>query len=200
MSQFAIRTENLKKSFGRTTALDGVTIDFSEGLLHGLIGSDGAGKTTLMRLLAGLLKPTAGDIVFYKDGVRSEFGEARPSLAYMPQQASLYPDLSVDEHLDFFKELYRLSPEDYRRRSAELLKITRLEKFRKRRAGRLGCAPAGKPGRPITWRCIPAGIGGLSPNRCSCWCPWMITWSIGAMRFLRRSSAWTAPCIIWVPI
>ena len=137
MSQFAIRTENLKKSFGRTTALDGVTIDFSEGLLHGLIGSDGAGKTTLMRLLAGLLKPTAGDIVFYKDGVRSEFGEARPSLAYMPQQASLYPDLSVDEHLDFFRELYRLSPEDYKRRSAELLEITRLEKFRKRRAGRL---------------------------------------------------------------
>ena len=137
MNSFSIKTDNLRKSFDKTIALDGVSIDFSEGLLHGLIGSDGAGKTTLMRLLAGLLKPSAGNVAFYKDGVPSVFSKARPSLAYMPQQASLYPDLSVDEHLEFFKELYRLSPQDYRRRSTELLEITRLEKFRERRAGRL---------------------------------------------------------------
>ncbi len=134
---FSIRTENLKKSFGRTAALHDVSFDFSAGLLHGLIGSDGAGKTTTMRLLAGLLKPTAGGISYFSDGKPAAFSELRPSLAYMPQQASLYPDLSIDEHLEFFRELYRLEPDVYARRSAELLEITRLSKFRDRRAGQL---------------------------------------------------------------
>jgi len=134
---FSIRTEKLKKCFGRTNALHGVSLDFSAGLLHGLIGSDGAGKTTAMRLLAGLLKPSAGAIRYYSDGNPVPFSELRPSLAYMPQQASLYPDLSVGEHMEFFRELYRLEPEVYARRSAELLEITRLGKFRERRAGQL---------------------------------------------------------------
>jgi len=137
MPQFSIRTENLKKSFGRVRALDDVSFDLSAGLLHGLIGSDGAGKTTTMRLLAGLLRPTAGTITYLKEGAAVPFAELRPSLAYMPQQASLYPDLSVDEHLEFFRELYRLEPAVYARRSEELLEITRLGKFRERRAGQL---------------------------------------------------------------
>ena len=134
---FSIRTENLKKSFGRTHALAGVSFDFSAGLLHGLIGSNGAGKTTTMRLLAGLLKPTSGAIRYYSDGNPAAFSELRPTLAYMPQQASLYPDLSIDEHLEFFRELYRLEPGLFARRSAELLEITRMDKFRDRRAGQL---------------------------------------------------------------
>ncbi|HOX22363.1 MAG TPA: ABC transporter ATP-binding protein, partial [Elusimicrobiales bacterium] len=137
MGNFSIRTENLKKSFGGVTALNGVSFDFSAGLLHGLIGSDGAGKTTTMRLLAGLLKPTEGGIQYYQNGNPVVFNELRPSLAYMPQQASLYPDLSIDEHLEFFRELYRLPSEVYARRSEELLQITRLGKFRDRRAGQL---------------------------------------------------------------
>jgi ABC-2 type transport system ATP-binding protein len=137
MDNFSIRTENLKKSFARTTALDGISFDFSAGLLHGLIGSDGAGKTTTLRLLAGLLKPSAGAIRYYQDGRPAAFADLRPSLAYMPQQASLYPDLSIDEHLEFFRELYRLDAAFYARRSAELLEITRLAKFRDRRAGQL---------------------------------------------------------------
>ena len=134
---YSIRTEGLKKYFGRARALDGVSFDFSAGLLHGLIGSDGAGKTTTMRLLAGLLRPSVGHIRYFLDGTEKPLGEVRPVLAYMPQQASLYPDLSVSEHLEFFRELYRLSPEEYKKRSAELLEITRLGKFRERRAGQL---------------------------------------------------------------
>ena len=134
---FSIRAENLKKSFGRTIALDDISFDFSAGLLHGLIGSDGAGKTTTLRLLAGLLKPSSGQILYYKEGKPAAFADLRPSLAYMPQQASLYPDLSVGEHLEFFRELYQLEPSVYARRSAELLEITRLAKFRDRRAGQL---------------------------------------------------------------
>lgn len=137
MNLFSIKTVGLRKTFNNTTALDGVSFDFSAGLLHGLIGSDGAGKTTTMRLLAGLLKPSGGGIHYYRDGRPAAFSELRPSLAYMPQQASLYPDLSIDEHLEFFRELYRLEPGGYARRSAELLRITRLDKFRERRAGRL---------------------------------------------------------------
>ncbi len=137
MGNFSIRTENLKKNFGAVKALNGVSFDFSAGLLHGLIGSNGAGKTTTMRLLAGLLKPSSGRISYYSEGQPAALSELRPSLAYMPQQASLYPDLSIDEHLEFFRELYRLEPEVYARRSTRLLNITRLDKFRGRRAGQL---------------------------------------------------------------
>jgi len=137
MENFSIRTENLKKNFGVVKALDGVSFDFTAGLLHGLIGSNGAGKTTTMRLLAGLLKPSAGEIAYFGDGKPAPFSELRPSLAYMPQQATLYPDLSIDEHLEFFRELYRLESQVFARRSSELLQITRLEKFRDRRAGQL---------------------------------------------------------------
>lgn len=137
MSGFSIRTETLKKNFGAVEALKGVSLDFSEGLLHGLIGSNGAGKTTTMRLLAGLLKPSAGSVHYSFDGRPADFARVRPGLAYMPQQASLYPDLSIDEHLEFFRELYRLDAETYARRSKELLGITRLDKFTERRAGQL---------------------------------------------------------------
>ena len=137
MNSFSIKTDNLRKSFNKTAALAGVSFDFSAGLLHGLIGSDGAGKTTTMRLLAGLLKPTAGVVHYYNNGKSAVFSELRPSLAYMPQQASLYPDLSIGEHLEFFRELYRLEPKVYASRSAELLEITRLTKFINRRAGQL---------------------------------------------------------------
>ncbi len=134
---FSIRTEGLKKQFGAVKALDGVSFDLSAGLLHGLIGSDGAGKTTTLRLLAGLLRPSEGEISYYKDGQGSSFEEFRPRLAYMPQQASLYPDLSIDEHLEFFRDLYRLDAVTFKRRSGELLEITRLAGFRERRAGQL---------------------------------------------------------------
>ncbi|MBU2573533.1 MAG: ABC transporter ATP-binding protein [Elusimicrobia bacterium] len=137
MKSFSIKTESLKKSFNGTIALAGVSIDFSAGLLHGLIGSDGAGKTTMLRLLAGLLKPSAGGIRYDRNGVAAAFGELRPSLAYLPQAASLYPDLSVREHLEFFRELYRLDAAVYSKRSGELLEITRLDKFTDRRAGQL---------------------------------------------------------------
>jgi len=134
---YSIRTEGLKKHFGAVKALEGVSFDFSAGLLHGLIGSDGAGKTTTLRLIAGLLKPSAGRIDYSRDGAGVPFSELRPLLAYMPQQASLYPDLSVGEHLEFFRELYRLDAKTFKARSSELLAITRLDKFGGRRAGQL---------------------------------------------------------------
>lgn len=106
-------------------------------MLHGIIGSDGAGKTTLLRCIAGLLKPTQGSIEFRADGAAVPFAQVRPTLAYMPSKQSLYPDLSIDEHLSFFRDLYGLPADEFRRKSEELLEITRLAPFRSRSVGKL---------------------------------------------------------------
>lgn len=132
-----INVSGLTRSFGAVKALDGAAFNAAPGTLNGIIGPDGAGKTTLMRILAGLLKPDAGNIEFTSEGKRAAFETVRPSLAYMPSKQSLYPDLSITEHLNFFKDLYGLADGDFRKRSEELLEITRLGKFRERKVGNL---------------------------------------------------------------
>ena len=133
----AIDIQGLRKKLGPNQALDSFTSSLEAGLLHGLIGPDGAGKTTLVRTLVGLLRPDDGSIVFTADGKPSSFAEVRPSMAYMPQTQSLYPDLSVSEHLDFFRDLYRIPAGVYQARRAELLHITRLSDFADRPAAKL---------------------------------------------------------------
>ncbi len=126
----SISIESVTKIFNENTVLDGVTLDLSAGLMHGLIGPEGSGKTTLLRIMLGLLKPTAGTVSYFHGGEAVNFESIRPSVAYMPQTQSLYPDLSIDEHLEFFKELYE-------QRRGELLGITRLGDFIERPAGQL---------------------------------------------------------------
>jgi len=139
MSSSAIGVEavGLRKRLGRTQALDGLDLALEPGLLHGLIGPDGAGKTTTLRTLMGLLRPDAGTIRFSRGGETLDFAAVRPGMAYMPQRQSLYPDLSIGEHLDFFRDLYRLPADVYARRREELLSITRLDRFADRPAGQL---------------------------------------------------------------
>ena len=139
MSQtgLSITVRGLHKSFKAVTALNGVSLDFTAGVMHGIIGPEGAGKTTLMRILLGLLKPNQGTVEFQRDGAVVGFEEIRASVAYMPQQQSLYADLSVGEHLEFFKELYEIPHDVYEQRRAELLQITRLTEFTDRPAGKL---------------------------------------------------------------
>jgi ABC-2 type transport system ATP-binding protein len=137
MPGIGIEIEGLKKKLGPNQALDGTTFGFEAGLLHGLIGPDGAGKTTLLRTLMGLLKPDAGTIRFSRDGETLDFAGVRGGMAYMPQRQSLYADLSVGEHLDFFRDMYSLPEDVYRPRREELLGITRLDKFVDRAAGQL---------------------------------------------------------------
>jgi len=133
----SVRVEGLKKKLGPNQALDGVSIRLEAGKLHGLIGPDGAGKTTLLRTLMGLLKPDQGSVAFFEEGAPASFMAVRPRMAYMPQQQSLYPDLSIQEHLDFFRDLYSLPSDVYKSKKEELLRITRLEKFVDRAAGKL---------------------------------------------------------------
>jgi ABC-2 type transport system ATP-binding protein len=133
----AINVENLHKHMGPNPALKGVTLFLKPGLLHGLIGPEGSGKTTLLRHLIGLLKADRGRVTYLQDGKSVPLAAVRPQMAYMPQLQSLYPDLSIGEHLDFFAELYQIPKKVYRQRRAELLSITRLGPFVGRAAGQL---------------------------------------------------------------
>lgn len=133
----SIELKNIRKKLGPNQALDGVTSMLTASTLHGIIGPDGAGKTTLLRTLIGLLKPNEGEIRFEENNKPAVFAEIRPHMAYMPQQQSLYADLSISEHLDFFRDLYQIPPDVYRSRREELLKITRLDKFIDRSASQL---------------------------------------------------------------
>ncbi|HTC19609.1 MAG TPA: ABC transporter ATP-binding protein [bacterium] len=135
--KISIQIENLSKQMGTHQALQGVSLSLESGLLHGLIGPEGSGKTTLLRHLIGLLKPTEGRVVYRDHGKPKAFEKIRPLMAYMPQLQSLYADLSVSEHLDFFRDLYQIPEKTYQARRKELLHITRLEPFQDRPAGQL---------------------------------------------------------------
>ncbi len=137
MNDVHIRISDVSKHFKGVTALDGVSIDFHAGNLYGVIGPAGAGKTTLFRLMLNLMRRDGGTIDYHLDGVSVPFQDFRHHIAYMPQSQSLYGDLSVGEHLDFFRKLYGINPADYRRRCDELLQLTRLDKFLGMPAGNL---------------------------------------------------------------
>lgn len=134
---YSLQVENLQKKLGQTQALAGLSLSFREGAMHGLIGPEGAGKTTLMRCLLGLLKPDSGSVSYYGNGDPQGFPSVRPNIAYMPQQQSLYADLSIDEHLEFFRAMYQISRSEFKAKRDELLEVTRLGSFVDRPAGKL---------------------------------------------------------------
>jgi ABC-2 type transport system ATP-binding protein len=134
---YSLSVENLHKTLGLTPALAGLSFSFRAGAMHGLIGPDGAGKTTLLRCLIGLLSPNSGAISYAINGEPVAFSRARGEIAYMPQQQSLYADLSIDEHLQFFRAMYQIPRAEYMRRRDQLLAITRLGEFITRPAGKL---------------------------------------------------------------
>lgn len=135
--RYAISVQEVHKTFHEMPALRSINMSFAAGQMHGVIGPEGAGKTTLMRMILGLLKPNEGQIVFLKNEKPIAFEEIRSSIAYMPQQQSLYPELSIDEHLEFFKDLYGISKEMFSKRRHDLLHMTRLSQFVDRPAGNL---------------------------------------------------------------
>lgn len=137
MNEIAVQTRDLQKKMNRVQALQGVDFTFSANRLHGVIGPEGAGKTTLLRHLIGLLTPDQGTVAYFKDTQCVSFAEVRTLCAYMPQTQSLYGELSIHEHLEFFRTLYKLSNQEYQERRRKLLQITRLEEFQDRPAGQL---------------------------------------------------------------
>ena len=131
----ALQARALVRRFGATVALDGLTFEVARGELYGLVGADGAGKTTALRVLAGLVLPDGGEARVL--GEMPGSAAVRERVGLMPQQYSLYRDLTVAENLQFFSRLYVLPRAVFRERSARLLDITRLGPFVDRRADAL---------------------------------------------------------------
>ncbi|HEV2523828.1 MAG TPA: ABC transporter ATP-binding protein, partial [Gammaproteobacteria bacterium] len=140
--RISIKVNNLSKKLGENQALDNISLCFESEKMHGVIGPEGAGKTTLMRCLLRLLSPNTGTVEFLqaeKDQASKILSaqEIRLKVAYMPQQSSLYPDLSIAEHLEFFKTLYQMESKAYESKKVRLLEITQLTPFLDRPAGQL---------------------------------------------------------------
>ena len=133
--QPALTFAGVVKRYGTTTALDRVTLDVQRGEMFGLIGPDGAGKTTAIRLLCGLLHADEGEIrVMGADPVK-QHDRITDTVGYLSQRFSLYGDLSIDENIAFFAEIHGVT--DYHARRDQLLDMTQLTAFRKRLAARL---------------------------------------------------------------
>lgn len=135
MPDRALHLQNVTRRYGAVTALDGVSFDVTPGEMFGLIGPDGAGKTTTIRLLCGLLHADGGTVqVLGHDPVKQHHTVTR-SVGYLSQRFSLYGDLSIDENIAFFAEIHGLW--DYQARRTRLLELTQLLGFRTRLADRL---------------------------------------------------------------
>ena len=132
-----LRIDGLVKRFGDVEAVRGLALAVEPGEIVGLIGPDGAGKTTTMRMVAGLVTPTGGHIEILGHDVGRDLERIRPLLGYMPQQYSLYGDLSVQENLRFFAGMYGVEHRVMLEREQRLLGIARLQEFRDRPAAAL---------------------------------------------------------------
>ena len=130
-----VRLENVKKSFGATRAVDGLSLAVGRGEMFGVIGPDGAGKTTSLRMICGLIKPDAGTVTVAGADPFARRRVAAGKIGYVAQRFSLYGDLSIDENIEFFARIHGVS--DFAARRTRLLALTGLEPFRTRLADRL---------------------------------------------------------------
>src|SRR5215472_8258034 len=132
-AHLVVDSRALSKSYASITALDAVSFQVRPGEIFGLIGADGAGKTTAFRIIGGVLAPGGGEVQVLDTTPR----EARPGVGYLTQPFSLYPDLSVDENLDYAGSLREVPEEDFKKRREHYFKLFELIKFTDRLAGRL---------------------------------------------------------------
>lgn len=130
-----IKIKDLKKSYGDVEAVRGVTYEVSNGEMFGLVGPDGAGKTTTIRILCGLLTPDSGEALTFDKNITKNRKEIQNQVGYLSQKFSLYGDLTVDENIEFFANIHDVK--DFEERRNELLEFTRLTRFRDRLADNL---------------------------------------------------------------
>ncbi|HUJ86411.1 MAG TPA: ABC transporter ATP-binding protein [Burkholderiales bacterium] len=133
----AVRVQALGKRFGAVSALHGVGFEVRRGEVFGLVGPDGAGKTTAMRMLAGVMTPDEGSIVVEGVDVVARPEDVRQRISYMPQRFALYEDLTVDENIRFYADVFEVPRRLREERSARLLAASGMGAFRRRLAGQL---------------------------------------------------------------
>ncbi len=133
----AISVEKVGKRYGAVEAVRGVSLEVASGELFGLIGPDGAGKTTLMRAMCTLLEPDEGRILMNGIDTMRNMREIRARIGYMPQRFSLYQDLSVEQNLHFFANIFGVPHAERDHHMEELYRFSRMEPFKKRRASAL---------------------------------------------------------------
>ena len=133
----AVRSEGLSRRFGGTVAVREIDFEIGRGELFGLVGPDGAGKTTTLRMLAGVLRPSSGDAHVNGVSVARDPEGIRDAIAYMPQRFGLYADLTVRENLDFYADLFGVPAEDRGQRLERLYRFSGLGPFEDRLAGQL---------------------------------------------------------------
>jgi ABC-2 type transport system ATP-binding protein len=137
MAEAAVRARGLRKSFGPTLAVRDLDLEVEKGAVAGLVGPDGAGKSTLLRLLAGLLKADGGRVEAAGFDLGRDLFEIKKRIGYMPQQFSLYGDLTVAENMKFFADLYGVTAERFAARRKDLLGFSALGPFEGRLARNL---------------------------------------------------------------
>lgn len=130
-----ISIKSLSKNYGEIKALDNISIDIKSKTIFGLVGPDGAGKSTLIRILCGLLKPDSGEVDVLGINLSKGLDKIKNDIGYLSQRFSLYTDLTVDENIEFLADIHGLK--DFKKRRDELLQFTRLTKFRNFLAGKL---------------------------------------------------------------
>lgn len=136
-SDVLLETENLVKTFGDFRAVDRLSLQVHAGEMVGLVGPDGAGKTTAIRLMCGVLQPTSGVVRVAGYDVPAQIEKAREHLGYLAQQFGLYGDLSVQENIEFFGEVFDVPQNEVKQRAAELLNFAGLGDFTERPAAQL---------------------------------------------------------------
>jgi ABC-2 type transport system ATP-binding protein len=137
MSDFSIEANNLSKKFGDLPAVQDLSFKVRTGEIYGLVGPDGAGKTTTIRMLATIMRATSGEAKVAGYDLQRDVEKIRLKIGYVAQVFNLYQDLTVSENLDFFAGIYAISDEERNERKKELLRFSRLDRFLDRRAGLL---------------------------------------------------------------
>jgi len=133
----AIKLVHLTRSFGTVRAVEDLNFTVEPGEIFGLVGPDGAGKTTTMRLLTGVMEPNGGEAWVMGKHVVREAEEVKEDIGYMSQRFGLYPDLTVEENIHFYADLYGVPTGGREHKLHELLSFSNLTPFKKRQAGRL---------------------------------------------------------------
>lgn len=134
MSKIAIKVDQLTKRFGQFTAVDGISFEFSYGSIFGYLGANGAGKSTTIKMLCGILAPTSGGGTVAGFDINTEPEKIKTAIGYVSQRFSLYGDLNVIENLNFFGQIYGLKGDQLHNRIEEVLALTGLGEYRHRQA------------------------------------------------------------------